>query len=139
MLDYFDPFDYLNVLFDGSKIQASNNNDYSYFNNAAFNKQLASASQLSGTARAAAYAKLDSELMVDYAPVVPYLVSDEPVLRLLADEELDLQLVLRLALPERSGGRLAVTHVIRLNAWRGALRRLSSPSRRLSFEFTRTD
>ena len=31
--DYFDPFDYLNVLFDGSKIQAANNNNYAYFNN----------------------------------------------------------------------------------------------------------
>ena len=31
--DYFDPYDYFNVLFDGRKIQASNNNDYTYFNN----------------------------------------------------------------------------------------------------------
>ena len=33
--DYFDPFDYLNVLFDGRKIQAANNNNYTYFNAAA--------------------------------------------------------------------------------------------------------
>ena len=32
--DYFDPFDYLNVLFDGRKLQAANNNNYAYFNNA---------------------------------------------------------------------------------------------------------
>lgn len=73
--DYFDPFDYLNVLFDGSKIQAANNNNYAYFNNASFNKGLDAASALTGTARANAYAKLDQELMVKYAPVVPYLIA----------------------------------------------------------------
>jgi ABC-type oligopeptide transport system substrate-binding subunit len=73
--DYFDPFDYLNVLFDGRKIQANNNNNYAYFNNASFNAGLDHAASLSGAARAAAYAKLDQELMVKYAPVVPYLIS----------------------------------------------------------------
>jgi ABC-type transport system substrate-binding protein len=73
--DYFDPFDYLNVLFDGRKIQAANNNNYAYFNASAFNKGLDHASSLSGTARANAYAKLDQELMVKYAPVVPYLIA----------------------------------------------------------------
>jgi peptide/nickel transport system substrate-binding protein len=73
--DYFDPFDYLNVLFDGRKIQAANNNNYTYFDNASFNKGLDAASALSGQARANAYAKLDQELMVKYAPAVPYLVA----------------------------------------------------------------
>ena len=73
--DYFDPFDYLNVLFDGRKIQAANNNNYTYFNNSSFNAGLDKASSLSGAARAAAYAKLDQELMVKYAPVVPYLIA----------------------------------------------------------------
>jgi len=73
--DYFDPFDYLNVLFDGRKLQAANNNNYAYFNNAAFNKGLDHASALSGSARAAAYAQLDHELMTKYAPVVPYLIT----------------------------------------------------------------
>jgi peptide/nickel transport system substrate-binding protein len=72
--DYFDPFDYLNVLFDGRKLQPANNNNYAYFNNAAFNKGLDHASALSGAARAAAYAKLDHDLMAKYAPVVPYLI-----------------------------------------------------------------
>jgi ABC-type transport system substrate-binding protein len=75
--DYFDPFDYLNVLFDGRKIQAANNNNYTYFNNPAFNKGLDHASSLSGAARAAAYAKLDHDLMVKYAPVVPYVISTD--------------------------------------------------------------
>jgi peptide/nickel transport system substrate-binding protein len=73
--DYFDPFDYLNVLFDGRKIQAANNNNYAYFNNASFNKGLDHAASLSGSARAAAYAQLDQQLMTKYAPVVPYLVA----------------------------------------------------------------
>jgi len=73
--DYFDPFDYLNVLFDGSKLQAANNNNYAYFNNPSYNAKLQAAANLSGSARAAAYQKLDQELMVKYAPVVPYLIS----------------------------------------------------------------
>jgi ABC-type transport system substrate-binding protein len=72
--DYFDPYDYLNVLFDGRKIQAANNVSYSYFNNASFNAGLDHAASLSGADRAAAYAKLDQDLMTKYAPVVPYLV-----------------------------------------------------------------
>ena len=74
--DYFDPFDYLNVLFDGRKIQAANNNDYTYFNNAELQQGPRRMRRRSpGQARANAYAKLDQELMTKYAPVVPYLVS----------------------------------------------------------------
>jgi len=73
--DYFDPYDYLNVLFDGRLIQPANNVGYSFFNNASFNKGLDHAASLSGAARAAAYAKLDQDLMVKYAPVVPYVIS----------------------------------------------------------------
>ncbi len=72
--DYFDPFDYMNVLFDGRKIQAANNNDYTYFNNATFNKGLDHAASLSGAARAAAYAQLDKDLITKYAPIVAYLL-----------------------------------------------------------------
>ena len=55
-------------------VNATNNNS-AYFNNAAFHKGLDHAASLSGKARAAAYAKLDQELMVKYAPVVPYVIS----------------------------------------------------------------
>jgi ABC-type transport system substrate-binding protein len=72
--DYFDPYDYINVIFNGRNIQANNNVFYSYFNNASFNAKMDHAANLSGAARAAAYAKLDQELMVKYAPVVPYLI-----------------------------------------------------------------
>jgi ABC-type transport system substrate-binding protein len=72
--DYFDPFDYLNVLFDGRNIQASNNNNYMYFNVPSFNHALDVAASKTGAARAKAYADLDHQLMVKYAPVVPYLL-----------------------------------------------------------------
>ncbi|HEY6961646.1 MAG TPA: ABC transporter substrate-binding protein [Gaiellaceae bacterium] len=72
--DYFDAYDYLNVLFDGRNIQPANNVGYSYFDSASFNKGLDHAASLSGAARAAAYAKLDHDLMLQYAPVVPYLI-----------------------------------------------------------------
>jgi peptide/nickel transport system substrate-binding protein len=75
--DYFDPYDYLNVLFDGRTIQANNNVFYTYFNNAKWNTQIDHAASLSGAARASAYAKLDQELMTQYAPVVPYLVLND--------------------------------------------------------------
>jgi len=75
--DYFDPFDYINVLFDGRSIQAKNNIDWEYFNNAAVNKQMDAAANQFGAARAKAYAKLDQELMSKYAPVVPYVISND--------------------------------------------------------------
>jgi len=75
--DYFDPFDYINVLFDGRTIQATNNVDWSFFNNATVNKAMDAAANLSGQARAAAYAKLDYQLMSSYAPVVPYIIAND--------------------------------------------------------------
>jgi peptide/nickel transport system substrate-binding protein len=75
--DYFDPYDYINVIFNGRNIQANNNPFYSYFNNASFNTQMDAAANLSGAARANAYAKLDQELMTKYAPVVPYLINND--------------------------------------------------------------
>ena len=107
--DYFDPFDYLNVLFDGRKIQAANNNNYTYFNARRFNKELDTAAALSGAARAAAYAKLDQQLMVEVRTGGAVPDRDQPVLRRRTDEELDLQHVLRRAVPQRPGGRLAPT------------------------------
>jgi peptide/nickel transport system substrate-binding protein len=74
--DYFDPFDYINALMDGRSIQAANNTDMSYLNAPALNKQMDQAASLAGSARAAAYAKLDLTIMKDYAPWVPYEVDN---------------------------------------------------------------
>ena len=105
--DYFDPYDYFNVLFDGRKIQASNNNDYTYFNNASFDAQLDHAASLSGAAsgRGIREARPGADGQVRAGRAVPD--PDEQLLRQLTHEELDLQLVLRHAVPERTRGRLA--------------------------------
>jgi ABC-type transport system substrate-binding protein len=72
--DYFDPFDFINVNFDGRSIQQTGNVDYFYFNNSSFNSQMDHAASLSGNARAAAYASLDKTLMTKYAPAFPLYV-----------------------------------------------------------------
>ncbi len=74
--DYFDPFDYINVNFDGRTITDTGNTNYMYFNSSKFNKQMDKAARLSGNARYALYAKLDKELMTKYAPVVPVDVAN---------------------------------------------------------------
>jgi peptide/nickel transport system substrate-binding protein len=70
--DYFDPYDYINVNFDGRSIEQTGNTDYSYFNSAAFNKKMDQAASKTGKARGKAYAALDKLLMTKYVPVVPY-------------------------------------------------------------------
>jgi peptide/nickel transport system substrate-binding protein len=74
--DYFDPFDYINVLLDGRSIQANNNTDMSYINAPALNTAMDAAASLSGAARAKAYAALDLQVMRDYAPWVPYEIDN---------------------------------------------------------------
>jgi ABC-type transport system substrate-binding protein len=69
--DYPDPFDFINVLLDGDNIQQSNNSNYSYLNNASYNKRMHDAAKLSGDARYAAYGKLDVDLMQNLAPWAP--------------------------------------------------------------------
>jgi peptide/nickel transport system substrate-binding protein len=75
--DYFDPFDYINVLLDGRSIQASNNTNMSYLSAPKLNSQMDAAANLSGKARADAYAKLDLTVMRDYAPWVPYEIAND--------------------------------------------------------------
>jgi peptide/nickel transport system substrate-binding protein len=75
--DYFDPYDIINVLLDGRTIQDQNNVDYSYFSNPGVEKQMDAAAGLTGSARAAAYAKLDQEIMSKYAPWSPIYISNQ--------------------------------------------------------------
>jgi peptide/nickel transport system substrate-binding protein len=72
--DYFDPFDFINVNFDGRSIQSTGNVDYMYFNNSKFNSLMDSAASKSGSARVKAYAALDKTLMTKYVPLVPLYV-----------------------------------------------------------------
>jgi peptide/nickel transport system substrate-binding protein len=72
--DYVDPYDFINVLLDGTRIQATNNVNLSYFNDPAFNKKMTQAAALSGDARLAAYANLDRDLS-KVGAVQSYIVS----------------------------------------------------------------
>jgi hypothetical protein len=56
---------------DGTNIQASNNSNYAYLNVAKYNKEMQKAASLSGSARYAAYGKLDVDLMKNAAPWAP--------------------------------------------------------------------
>jgi peptide/nickel transport system substrate-binding protein len=60
--DYIDPYDFINVLLDGTRIQATNNVNLSYFNDPTFNKRMAQAASLSGDARLKAFSLLDRDL-----------------------------------------------------------------------------
>lgn len=66
--DYPDPYDFVNVLLYGKSIQAEENNNLAYFNNAAYNKKMESAARLLGKARLTAYGKLDIDIMKNAAP-----------------------------------------------------------------------
>ena len=72
-MDYPDPSNFINVLLDGRRIQATNNVNESYFNNAAINKRMDKAYALAGQARLDAYALLDRDIMKDHAPSAAYI------------------------------------------------------------------
>jgi ABC-type transport system substrate-binding protein len=71
--DYADPSNFLNVLLDGRRIQATNNVNTSYFNNPSINRKLEAASRLYGNARLRAYGNLDAEVVRTQAPMTPYI------------------------------------------------------------------
>jgi ABC-type oligopeptide transport system substrate-binding subunit len=66
--DYADPYDFINILLSGDSIHASNNNNVAYFNDPGFNAKMLAASKLFGSARTAAYAKLDADITNNAAP-----------------------------------------------------------------------
>jgi peptide/nickel transport system substrate-binding protein len=71
--DYADPYDFINILLDGNSIGPAGNNNYSYYNNAKFNKQMTQAALLAGSARTNAYAALDKAIMAEDPPWVSIL------------------------------------------------------------------
>ncbi len=66
--DYADPYDFINVLLDGTNIKASNNNNVAYFDDPAYNERMAGASLLFGDERYATYATLDADITTNEAP-----------------------------------------------------------------------
>jgi ABC-type transport system substrate-binding protein len=71
--DYPDPYDFINVLLDGSNLKPENNVNLSYFNSPKWNTRMHNAAKLAGAARYKAYAKLDHDLMAGPAPLAPYI------------------------------------------------------------------
>ena len=70
--DYADPYDFIDILLNGDNIHEANNNNLSYLNAPALNKQMAAANALSGDKRYAAYQKLDFTIQKTQAPLVVY-------------------------------------------------------------------
>ena len=70
--DYPDPYDFENILLDGTNIHADNNNNLAYFNNGKVNKLLAAANRLTGAARYKQYGNLDILISKNYAPWASY-------------------------------------------------------------------
>jgi peptide/nickel transport system substrate-binding protein len=60
--DFADPFDFVNVLLGGDTIRDSGNTNLAYFADPGFDRRMADANLLVGTARTDAYASLDEDL-----------------------------------------------------------------------------
>ena len=75
--DYADPYDFINILLDGSQVTDPQHNNYAYFNVAKFNKQMTAASLLVGSKRGTAYAALDGSLMRENPPWAPLVNSND--------------------------------------------------------------
>ena len=71
--DYADPSNFINVLLDGGRIQATNNVNESYFNDPAFNKRMVEANALSGDQRLKTYGELDRDITKNAAPLATYI------------------------------------------------------------------
>jgi ABC-type oligopeptide transport system substrate-binding subunit len=71
--DYNDPYDFINILLDGSQIGPAGNNNYAYYDNKSFTSQMHKAALLGGSARVNAYANLDKSIMAKDPPWAPIL------------------------------------------------------------------
>src|SRR5205823_4446171 len=65
--DYPDPSDFLQLVY-GPLIKPTRNNDFSYFDDPAWNRRIAAAARLTGAKRNAAYATLDADLTREASP-----------------------------------------------------------------------
>jgi len=71
--DYNDPYDFINILLDGSTIGPTANNNDAYYNVPKFNTLMHKASLLFGSSRVNAYNSLDKTMMAENPPWVPIL------------------------------------------------------------------
>lgn len=75
--DYNDPYDFINVLLYGKGIKASNNVNFSYFDDPSYNKKMEEAALLAGDERFDRYGRLDLEIARDAAPLAATTNSNE--------------------------------------------------------------
>lgn len=61
--------------FDGSSIRPTDNDNFSYFNDPAFNRELKTAAKLSGTERYRTYGRLEIELQRDLVPAAAFAIN----------------------------------------------------------------
>jgi peptide/nickel transport system substrate-binding protein len=66
--DYYDAYDFINILLNGETIPDTGGNNFSYFNDPTFNKRMDDANQLTGSARDQAYGQLATDLAKTAAP-----------------------------------------------------------------------
>lgn len=79
--DYPDPYNFINQLLDGRTIPAEgSSNNGALFNSPTFIKAMDAANKLQGDARAAAYGKLDLEIMREAAPWAPVINPNNRIL-----------------------------------------------------------
>jgi hypothetical protein len=70
-MDYFDPYDFI-FLVDGTTIRPANNVNFSYFNSKTYNRKIARAKTLVGTARYRAFSNLDVDIARNAAPLATF-------------------------------------------------------------------
>jgi len=70
--DYNDPYDFINILLYGKAIQKSNNVNFSYFNDPAYNKKMEAAAGLAGEERFKRYGELDLDLAKNGSPLAAW-------------------------------------------------------------------
>ena len=71
---WVDPYQYVDLQFDGRAIQATGNTNLSYFNSSRYNQMISSATRMSGQERYEAYGKLAVEIARDAAPMATMFV-----------------------------------------------------------------
>src|SRR6476619_2928587 len=66
--DYYDAYDFINILLNGETIPDTGGNNFAYFNDPTFNKRMDDANQLTGSARDQAYGQIATDLAKGPAP-----------------------------------------------------------------------
>src|SRR5262249_18264298 len=70
---FFDPYDFLNVFFDGNLASAgSYSPNLSHFDDPVYNRRLEAAAKPPGPARYTTYARLDADLAKNAAPIIAW-------------------------------------------------------------------